>query len=227
MNVLTLLAVTPLLAPVLGQASSTAITLPTIAPSTTTSETTILTHTGPFDETTRENPTLNFFEKYVATITGDDPGNVFPNFYAPESVFYDANSIALVGGESIAAGSGSVFGIFERIEVNHHNMRVLPYESTSAAGDEGPGDLANVAANCKKVGTCTQLLTEHDMVFFLNAPLDGPGIPVRRAMSWVLGPTQVAGQGTDGKQWYQSKVWWDEKILFDEIAKRNATAGSN
>jgi len=49
-------------------------------------------------------------------------------------------------------------------------------------------------------GRCGRLLTEHDMIFYLKGDMSGPGISVRRAMSWVLGPAQVEGQGTDGLQ---------------------------
>lgn len=63
------------------------------------------------------------------------------------------------------------------------------------------------------------------MVFFLKGKLSGPGIPVRRAMSWVLGPAQVKGQGTDGLQWYEGRVWWDTQVLTNENRRRQDVLG--
>jgi len=63
------------------------------------------------------------------------------------------------------------------------------------------------------------------MVFFLKCNLSGPGIPVRRAMSWVLGPAQVKGQGTNGLQWYKGRVWWDTQVLTNEIRRRQDVLG--
>jgi len=60
------------------------------------------------------------------------------------------------------------------------------------------------------------------MIFYLKGDMSGPGMSVRRAMSWVLGPAQVEGRGTDGLQWYEGRLWWDTNVLTGESAKTQA-----
>lgn len=183
--------------------------------------TSVVTHVGAFNAKSRENATLEFYEKYVEDIQNINLSTMYPKWYALNCTFYNSDGIFYRGGPTIKTWIEGLFGSLSSIEVKHHSHRVIPYEASSAVGDEGvgnPQDVANQASRDK----CSRLLTEHDMIFYLKGDLSGPGISVRRAMSWVLGPAQVDGQGTDGLQWYEGRVWWDSNVLTKEIAKRQA-----
>lgn len=197
-------------------------TVPVIPATTFQTVGPILTHTGPFDSRTRADPTLNFFEKYVHSIETLNLTNQYPNFYAPNSTFYNANGTAYVGGPAIATFIEGLFTPFNKIIVNEHVHRVIPFAATPALGDEGANNAQDKINSelCMYTTKCNWIFTEHDFIFFLSPPLDGPGIPVRRSMTFLAGPAQVAGQGTDGLQWYEVKVWWDEVVLLNEISRR-------
>ncbi|KAH8894498.1 hypothetical protein GQ53DRAFT_820881 [Thozetella sp. PMI_491] len=202
-------------------AQDTITPVPVIPPSSFESVAPIFTHTGPFDARTRANPALNFFEKYVTTIENLDLENEYPDFYALNCTFYDTTGATYVGGPAIDAWIKQLFSPLEKIVANHHVHRVIPFTSTPGIGAEGANEAQDaVDLACGK--DCTWIFTEHDLIFYLAAPLEGPGIPVRRSMDFLLGPAQVPGQGTDGKQWYEVKVWWDVSILSNEIARRQS-----
>ena len=61
-----------------------------------------------------------------------------------------------------------------------------------------------------------------DMVFF---PKEGKmkeiGVPVKRTIKSVSGPSEVEGQGVDGLQYYVGKTFWDSSILEKELKQRN------
>lgn len=185
----------------------------------------LYTHTGAFTAETRRNPTLAFYEKYVTNIENINLTTMYPDWYALNCTFYNGDGTFYRGGPAIKTWIEGLFGPFEHIGINHHSHRVIPYESSPIVGDEGAGD-AQDAVNEACGDKCSQLLTEHDMIFYLKGNISGPGIPVRRMMTWVLGPAQVEGQGTDGLQWYDGKVWWDVSVLTDEITKRQAALSS-
>lgn len=195
--------------------------LPSIPVSDTLTTVLLLTHTGPFNAQSRENPTLAFYEKYVEDIKNINLSTMYPDWYALECTFYNSDGTFYRGGPAIKTWIEGLFGSLSHIGINHHAHRVLPYEASPAVGDEGVGDPQDITNQASK-RKCTRLLTEHDMVFYLKGNLSGPGISVRRTMSWVLGPAQVEGQGTDGLQWYEGRVWWDTNVLTKEIAKRQA-----
>ena len=60
------------------------------------------------------------------------------------------------------------------------------------------------------------------MVFF---PKEGKmkeiGVPVKRTIKSVSGPSEVEGQGVDGLQYYVGKTFWDSSILEKELKQRN------
>jgi hypothetical protein len=177
--------------------------VPIISASTREAVTTILTHTGLFDATTRANPTLAFFEKYINSLETLDFANQFPDFYAPNCTFYNENGTILIGGPTIAAFIDDLFAPFGKIEVNNHVHRVFPFRASPALGDEGAVGSRQDGVDAACGDACTWMLNEHDFVFYLKPPLDGPGIPARRAIHFLAGPAQVEGQGTDGLQWYE------------------------
>ncbi|KAH8883038.1 hypothetical protein GQ53DRAFT_434022 [Thozetella sp. PMI_491] len=222
-RLLAVVSILPLALPsVLGQGTITPV--PVIPSSTSESLATIVTHTGPFDETTRAIPALDFFEKYIGAVQSLNLDQEYPDFYALNCTFYNTDGKVIVGGPNIAQFSRDLFSILDKIVINNHVSRVVPYTSTPGLGSEG-SDNAQDAVNQACGNACTWVFNEHDLVFYLAPPLDGPGIPVRRSINFLLGPAQIPGQGTNGKQWYQAKVWFDQSILTDEIARRQNSTG--
>ena len=62
-----------------------------------------------------------------------------------------------------------------------------------------------------------RLIHQQDMVFFPKAgKMKDVGIPVRRTLEFVSGPSEVEGQGTDGLQYYVGKTFWDTNVLTRE-----------
>jgi len=175
--------------------------VPTIPISGAADTVPLLTHTGAFNAKTSGNPTLAFYEKYVNDIKNINLSIMNPNWYALNCTSYNRNGTFYPGGPAIKTWIEGLFGPFSHIDVNHHSHRILPYEASPAIGDEGVGDPQDAINQTTRKGKCSRLLTEHDMIFYLRGDLSGPGISVRRAISWVLGPAQVEGQGTDGLQW--------------------------
>lgn len=205
----------------IGFASSTVAQVPVIPDTTSQASGTVLTHTGPFDASTRANPTLSFFEKFVNSLEAFSFKDSFPDFYAPNCTFYNGDGTKVVGGANIAAALEASFAPFNKIVINQHVHRVIPFTVTKASGDEGannPQDAINANA-CASSG-CNWIFTEHDIVYSLSPPLNGPTIPVRRSLTFLAGPAQVKGQGTNGLQWYELKIWSDQSVLDKEIAKR-------
>ena len=174
---------------VLRYAHSTASQLlPSIPITDTFTNAPILTHTDAFTDETRENPTLSLYEKYTNDIQNINLSTMYPDWYALDSTFYNGNGTFYRGGPAIRTWIEGLFGPFSHIGIDHHSHRVFPYESSPAIGDEGVGDPQDVQNQAACKGKCSRLLTEHDMIFYLKGNLSGPGIPVRRAMSWILGP---------------------------------------
>ncbi len=70
----------------------------------------------------------------------------------------------------------------------------------------------------KGIGSFTSKM----MVFYPKEDtLKELGIPVRRTIEFVSGPSEVEGQGTDGLQYYVGKTFWDTNVLKFELERRS------
>ena len=57
---------------------------------------------------------------------------------------------------------------------------------------------------------------EHVMTAYLKGELAGEGIPVRRATSWVVEPSEEEFEG---------RVWWDTAVVEREVDRRGKDLG--
>lgn len=167
-----------------------------------------LTHRGSLGPSTRFVPALAFYEKYANHVRAIDLSGPFSNFYAPSAIFFNGDGKIYHGGNAIWEWMKDLFGPFERLEFEHEVIRVLPLEDD----DDTEG----------RSKERWRILTEHVMIAFLKGELAGEGIPVRRAMSWVLGPSEEEETGTDGLQWFEGKVWWDTAVVGREVVRRKS-----
>lgn len=166
----------------------------------------IFTHRGALGPTTRSVPALAFFEKYVNHVQAIDLAGPFSDFYAPSAVFFNGDGKIYRGGNAIWEWMKDLFGPFERLDFDHEVIRVLPFDDD----DDTTGRSKDK----------WRILTEHVMTAYLKGELAGQGIPLRRDMSWVVGPSEEEGTGTDGLQWFEGKVWWDTAVLGQEVDRR-------
>lgn len=171
-----------------------------------TSTVDIFTHRGSFGPSTRSVPALAFYEKYATHVQAVNLTGHFSDFYAPSAVFLNGDGEIYRGGNTIWEWMKELFGPFERLGFEHEMIMVLPLDNND---DGEPG---------RKQGW--RILTEHVMTAYLKGELAGEGIPVRRAMSWVVGPSEEEGTGTDGLQWFEGKVWWDTAVVGREVDRR-------
>ncbi|MCJ1375023.1 hypothetical protein MMC20_006257 [Loxospora ochrophaea] len=136
----------------------------------------------------------------------------FHAWYAPSAVFYNGGGQTYAGGETIWAWIHDLFGPFEKMgELSEQRVsRLIPQHGSIAEASEG--DTIRVR---------NVIVYEHVLVFYLkDEGMRGEGIPVRRMMEFVVGPSEIEGQGTDGLQIWQGKVWWDTAVLAREVEKR-------
>jgi hypothetical protein len=164
---------------------------------------TAITHYGEWNSESRAVPALDFFEKYDAIVQSCDFSGPYHDWFASSAQFYVNTGVTLHSGSEIWEWmkSPALFGTFEK---------VIPENriSTVVIGGHPKGD---------------RLIHQQDMVFF---PREGKikevGIPVRRTIEFVSGPSEVEGQGTDGLQYYVGKTFWDTNVLTKELARRAA-----
>lgn len=164
---------------------------------------TAITHFGEWNEDSRKIPALNFFEKYDNIVMACDFSGSFQDWFAPSAQFYFNNGTTLHSGAEIweTMRSPALFGTYEKLVAKRRISTVI------IDGDE-KGD---------------RLIHQQDMVFY---PREGKmkeiGIVVRRMLEFVSGPSEVEGQGTDGRQFFSGRTFWDTAVLAKEIARREA-----
>ncbi|RAO74339.1 uncharacterized protein BHQ10_010351 [Talaromyces amestolkiae] len=160
-----------------------------------------VTHYGEWNEESREIAVLSFFEKYDAMVKSCDFSGSYHDWFAPSAEFH-ANT-----GETYSSGaeiwewmkSPALFGIYARV-VPENRISTVIY------GGHEKGDC---------------LIHQQDLVFYQReGKLKAVGIPVRRTIEFVSGPSEIDGQGTDGLQYFVGKTFWDTNVLAAELARR-------
>ena len=174
---------------------------------------TVYIHSGPWDASSRSYPALEFLEAYTSKIKSCDLSGPFEAWYAPSTVFFNADGKVYRGGQVVWEWIGKLFAPYRKMGEQDESQvarLVVDSELVDQTGHRRKGDL---------------ILYEHVMVFYPK--LGGEGIPVRRMMEFVVGESEVAGQGTKGLQIWQGKVWWDTAVLQGEMERRKVNAGSH
>ena len=146
-------------------------------------------------------------------------------------MFYDTESTDYVGGEKIYEWIKELFAPFEEIEEGGNERTVRVFEGDVLV-EKGVGVVAEgfepesgvVAAEKQKADL---VIYEHIMIFHLRGDrlrgdrLRRDGIPAKRMMEFVVGKSEVEGQGTDGMQIWRGKVWWDKSGFMKNVDKRS------
>ena len=193
-----------------------------------TAQSRVVTHVGPWNTSSRSHPTLQFLEAYTAKIKSRDSSGHFHSWYAPSAVFYNGDGAVYRGGLAIWEWIAELFGPFEKLDEDTETRVIRLLERQVPLQPAGEVQSARLDTSQAKSGQMGDLiLFEHIMVFYPKSKElrgDGKGIPVRRMMEFVIGESEVEGQGTHGRQIWQGKVWWDTAVLGRELEKRKFAA---
>lgn len=168
---------------------------------------TAITHYGPFNDESRKVAALKFFEKYNAAVIACTFNDPYHKWFAPSAKFWANDGTYYDGGDEIWEWmKGALFGAYEKLE---------------------PTDLiSTVILNGHEKGD--RIIQQQTMTFWFKSDkegeenLKGEGVPIRRTIEFVSGPSEVEGQGTDGLQYYVGKTFWDTELLTKERARRLA-----
>lgn len=164
---------------------------------------TSITHYGEWNSESRKVPAFLFFEKYDAVVKTCDFSGPYHDWFAPSANFFVNTGVTYNSGSDIWdwMKSSELFGDFARVIPENRITTVI------LDGHE-KGD---------------RLIHQQDMVFYTKeGNMKEVGIPVRRTIEFVSGPSEVEGQGTDGLQYYVGKTFWDTNVLQKEITRRKA-----
>ncbi len=162
-------------------------------------------HLGPWDSATRQIPAVAFVEKYASTVDSLDLSGPFYNFFAPGAKFYNTDGIVYDGGGAIWSWMKRLFGVFSAVHHDIQSIRLIK----AGAEEWRPESEAH------------WVILETTTLFSMKSPtVAGDPIEVRRLLSFLVGKSEVDGQGTDGLQILQAKVWWDSGVLDRELARR-------
>jgi len=164
---------------------------------------TAITHYGEWNSESRAIPALAFFEKYDAVVQSCDFSGPFHDWFAPSAHFFVNTGVTYHSGAEIWEWmkSPALFGTYSKLVPENRISTVI-------LGGHEKGD---------------RLIHQQDMVFFAREG-EGKevGIPVRRTIEFVSGPSEVVGQGVDGLQYFVGKTFWDTNVLTKELARRAA-----
>ncbi|KAH8649563.1 hypothetical protein BGZ61DRAFT_487946 [Ilyonectria robusta] len=170
-----------------------------------TESTTCLTHYGVYDASTRAIPALSFIEKYSNKVDSLEISGPFHSWYAPSCNFYNANGVVLRSGDEIWTWMKSLFGPFDAVQHSIKVVRLIKATTTEAAPERD----------------AYWVMLETDTAFSIKDPLLAGGpIVIPRFLMFLIGKSEVEGQGTDGLQILEAKVWWDTDMLGRELAAR-------
>lgn len=160
-----------------------------------------ITHYGEWNADSRAVPAFNFFEKYDAVVKSCNFDGPYHDWFAPSAQFYVNTGATYTSGNDIWEWmkSPALFGTYAKVIPTNRITTVI-------VGGHEKGD---------------RLIHQQDMVFY---PREGKekevGIPVRRQIEFVSGPSEVEGQGTDGLQYFVGKTFWDTNVLTKEMKRR-------
>jgi hypothetical protein len=146
-------------------------------------------------------PPVSFIRKYCDKVDSLDLSGPFSAWYAPSAIFYNADGIVYDGGRQIWEWMNTLFSPFDRMEHLVKTTRVL-----------GGLDVGN--------RMCDLLILETETSFWLKKPLDGEAVRVPRLLTFLVGPAETRGDGTDGLQIWEAKAYWDSAGLQREVKRR-------
>lgn len=148
---------------------------------------------------------LSFLGRYNDKVDSLDLSGSYHDYYAPSCKFYNTNGAVYDGGEAIWTWMKGLFGVFDTVRHEHKSIRIFP----AAAEEWDP------ASNAQWV-----FIDSTTFFQFAKKP-SGPDqdeIQMPRFLCFLVGKSEVEGQGTDGLQILQAKVWRDTRTLVPKQA---------
>ncbi|KAL5321728.1 hypothetical protein ACEPPN_009690 [Leptodophora sp. 'Broadleaf-Isolate-01'] len=95
--------------------------------STSTSETSLITHRGPWDAHSRQYKSLRFLERYLDTLDESKlKSTPCTTFFSPNAVFHDTKGDVYLSGSHIWAWMKRLFAPFESVTHEIVEVRVIP-----------------------------------------------------------------------------------------------------
>lgn len=164
--------------------------------------TTSFTHYGIWDQSSRQVPVLSFIEKYSTQVDSLAITGPFHHWYAPSCNFYNTNGVVYRGGDNIWNWMKDLFGQFKSV---HHEVTLVRLFNATE-----PDIAAERAAQWVIMETQAAFITK-------DQPSSYGPIVVPRLLMFLVGKSEVEGQGTDGLQILQAKVWWDSGELGRQL----------
>jgi len=155
----------------------------------------IFTHHGPWNEHSRQSPSLRFLEEYSKTIDSLDLSSTpSSKFYAPFAKFHDPKGGVCISGRDIWDSMKRLFTPFDRVNHELIEARVV---------QDGSG----------KDVVYAQFLTH----FRLRG--DEEEILAPRFFVYTVGKAD-GGEGMDELQLYEVRLFWDTGILGRYVTER-------
>lgn len=156
----------------------------------------LFTHSGPFNSKSRENPALNFVEKYIARIDSCDISQTpFSSFYSSTALFRDTNGDVHIGGEQI-------WNYLTRF---------------SSAFTKSSHEVVQLSVIAEAEGRYI-VYAEFLAGFWVRGEEDELRAP--RFFVFVIGSSAEVGAGTDGLQLEEVKLFWDTGIIGRFVTER-------
>lgn len=166
-----------------------------------------LMHYGTWDMSTRDEPVLCFMEKYVVKVESLDLSGPFHAWYAPSCNFYNTDGVVYKGGDEVWTWMQTLFAPFLGV---HHNIKTVRLWRATPRDADRARDAQWVMMDTETAFT------------FKNDQLKGRSVSVPRLLVFMVGRSEVVGQGTDGLQILAAKAWWDSGALLRSIADSKA-----
>lgn len=167
-----------------------------------------LVHHGGFVKSlTDEVPALAFLQKYVTKVDSLDLSSPFYDWYSPSAKFYNTNGTVYDGGENIWMWMRDLFGAFSAVKHDIHTIRLF-----KATEEEWKPESE---ASWVWFDTTTSFTPK------VSEGLHGP-IKVPRFLGFLVGRSEVEGQGTDRYQILQAKTWWDTAVFARSANNKKA-----
>lgn len=166
---------------------------------------------GSWNAATRAIPALRFLEVYTKKVDAIDITGPFHNWYAPSARFYNSNGTVYNGGQEIWSWIGGLFGPFVSVYHDNKIIRLFPASEMEAASDRD----------------ANWIMIDTETAFNMSGKLAGSDpIVVPRFLMFLVGKSEVEGQGTDGLQILEAKVWWDTAVVQQEFIRRQLKLSS-
>jgi hypothetical protein len=153
------------------------------------------------------NPNLTFIQQYTAKVDSLNLSGPSTRWYAPSAIFYNGDATTYRSSEAIWSWMQQLFSPFSGL---HH--RVLRTHVVPDSSDHSPSSAPDFDL----------FILEAETSFWLKAPLEGEPIVAPRLLMFLVGPEEVQGQGTGGRQIWEAKAYWDSAILTREVQNRKA-----